>query len=126
MDRDLEKFKEYSTSHGIDFPAHNVSLPAKLPDDPLKSFIPQGDREKAANPVSDYQERFLGHDARFTKPKRAANRHLVQGNFTVLGDDRFDHFITSSADQFRGSMLPRVEPFPKVTCPLHFIATLTS
>lgn len=77
MDRDMSKFDSFNTSHMLDFyPKEFQGIPKSMPkENPMESFIPQGDKEKALNPVSDYRDRFKGHDARTTKPDKAPSMH---------------------------------------------------
>ena len=121
MDKDLSNFNEYNTTHDSQYTPHIISSKPKAVENPMKSSLQYGDQDKSENPISDYRDHFLGHDALLTKPKRAANKHLTEGSSTFLGDERLSHFETSSAEQFRGLRLPRITPFPRVRCLFVFL-----
>ena len=121
MDKDLSKFNEYNTTHDSQYTPHIISSKPKAVENPMKSSLQYGDQDKSENPISDYRDNFLRHDALLTKPKRAANKHLTEGSSTFLGDERLSHFETSSAEQFRGLRLPRITPFPRVWCLFVFL-----
>ena len=75
MDRDLSKFDSFHTTHALHYTPPtmegNVSFqPAAYP---MQSFIPQGDPAKAPQPVSDYRDRYRGHDTK--KPFKAPSMH---------------------------------------------------
>ena len=80
MDKDLNKFQCYDTTHNLDYPAKQLSRFKKRggKENPMRSFIPQGDPDKVTEPLSDYKNRYRGHDALTTKPAKAPSAH--QGN----------------------------------------------
>ena len=77
MDRDLSKFNQFNTSHGLEFQPYHVGPHSRaVPNaDPMKSYVPQGDKEKAPNPVTDYRGNFMGHDVLSNKTIKAPNMH---------------------------------------------------
>ena len=83
MDRDVSKFDSFHTSHNLDFYAKEFQgVPKSMPkENPMESFIPQGDPEKAQHPQSDYRDRFRGHDALTTKPEKALSMHQGRATF---------------------------------------------
>ena len=78
MDSDVKKFNSFQTSHKLDFPPKETlrASSGKLRGNPMKSYIPQGDREKAPQPLSDYRDRYRGHDARFFTPDKVIPLNL--------------------------------------------------
>ena len=85
MDRDM-RFNSFQTTHNRDYVPKEVGAYVKggPKQNTMKSYIPQGDREKADEPVSDYKDRFRGIDAAQFKPVVAENMH--QGiDFIIYG-----------------------------------------
>ena len=76
MDRDV-RFNSFSTTHNVDYPPKEMEnyVRGKSKSDRMQSYIPQGDKEKALEPVSDYKDRYRGHDASLHKPQLAGNMH---------------------------------------------------
>lgn len=79
MDRDLNKFHNFET-------VHNSYFTPKMPDTYKRleaptthqSHIPQGDKEKELQPLTDYRDKFQGHDTTVYKTIRAPSMH--EGN----------------------------------------------
>lgn len=111
MDRD-KRFNSFQTTHNAEFPPKEMSqyTSAVPTNDKMKSYIPQGDRDKAPEPVSDYKDRFRGIDATLHKPKVAINMHLSSAP-TIQGDNRQHQFSTTHNDVYRGVTLPRINAF---------------
>ncbi len=82
MDAD-RRLNTFQTTHNSDYqPKQSSSYERGAPkQDPLQSFIPQGDPEKAPEPLSDYKDRYHGHDID-TKPELAGSAH--QGNKLII------------------------------------------
>ncbi|KAI8496055.1 hypothetical protein Bbelb_264710 [Branchiostoma belcheri] len=112
-DKRIDSFQTTNTAY---FPAKPLSVtkPSKDPHERMTSYIPQGDKEKAPNPVSDYRDSFQGHDTANVVTQKAPNMH-TSGPPTILGDDRTHSFATTSTRAFDGQWLPPVEPVPKQT-----------
>ncbi|XP_033107008.1 uncharacterized protein LOC117108925 isoform X2 [Anneissia japonica] len=107
-DKSIDSFK---TTHSKMYPPKPLSqsLPMSFP---MKSYVPQGDREKASIPVSDYKSRFTGHDTAIFTVERAPCMHNG-GQSTIRGDDRtHDKFLTSTSEQFPARYIAysRVKP----------------
>jgi len=114
MDRDLSKFNSFHTSHLLDYPARQGEVSRhKIPENTQQSYIPQGDPEKAPQPISDYRDRFRGHDGT-KKPLRAASMHQG-GPSTITGEARLHRYDTTHDQTFTGVPCPRVTSFPAPT-----------
>ncbi|XP_071952850.1 stabilizer of axonemal microtubules 5-like [Antedon mediterranea] len=110
MDAD-ESIDSFKTTHSKMYPPKpfSRSLPMAFP---MRSYVPQGDREKEPIAVSDYKTHFTGHDTSKFTVERAPCMH-VGGQSTVRGDDRtHGNFSTSTRDQFPAKYLPykRIKP----------------
>ncbi|XP_070542152.1 stabilizer of axonemal microtubules 5-like [Ptychodera flava] len=103
MDAD-KRIDSFRTTHSLYFTRKPMSK-AKQKDSPMKSYIPDGDREKAAAPVSDYRDKYRGHDTNVVIVDRAPCMH-TGGPATIKGDGRTHTFTTSSSDEFYGKYLP--------------------
>ncbi|ELU02621.1 hypothetical protein CAPTEDRAFT_229112 [Capitella teleta] len=112
MDKD-PSFKCFSTSHNIDYTPKELSGNSGQKPNPMKSYIPQGDPDKALDPVSDYKDRFRGHDVCSNKVEKATG--VIPGASTIQGDDRQRNFITSHVDAYRGNTLPKIDAVKKPT-----------
>ena len=83
MDRDLSKFNSFETVHSAYFTPKmtdkhkNIIAPTTR-----DSHIPQGDREKEPQPLTDYRDRFKGHDTNLFKTIRAPSMH--EGNTRMV------------------------------------------
>ena len=79
MDRDLNKFNTFETVHNSYFTPKmgDAYVRIKAPTT-HRSHIPQGDREKEPQPLTDYRDRFQGHDTAIHKTIRAPSMH--EGN----------------------------------------------
>jgi len=110
MDRDLSKFDSFHTTHSAHYqpPAGGASR-HQLSDNPQESFIPQGDPDKAPQPISDYRDRYRGHGV--GTPFKAPSMHQG-GPSTITGDGRLHHFGTTHNNTFNGSSYPRIHSFP--------------
>jgi hypothetical protein len=134
MDKD-PRFSCFNTTHNDDYTPKDASgRRSGQPANPMKSFIPQGDPDKASNPVSDYRDRFRGHDVCINPVEKATGGTpgkptisfitllkfvmvefvLSTGHRTIQGDARQGNFITSHVDAFRGESLPKIEAVQKV------------
>lgn len=57
------RLHNYATTHTSDYPMKEADVYKHKPNrKPQESFIPQGDPDKAANPMSDYKDRYRAHD----------------------------------------------------------------
>lgn len=79
MDRDLSKFNTFETVHNSYF-TPKMADNYKRVENPAthRSHIPQGDKEKEPQPLTDYRDRFQGHDTTIHKTIRAPSMH--EGN----------------------------------------------
>lgn len=102
MDRDLNKFNSFETVHNSYF-TPKMSDGYKNPIAPTirESHIPQGDQEKVLQPLTDYREKYPGHDTTVHKTFRAPSMH-EGGPPTIKGDGRQGHFNTTHNDTFLG------------------------
>ncbi|XP_064649535.1 stabilizer of axonemal microtubules 5-like [Lineus longissimus] len=117
MDKDLTKFNSFHTTHSLYFPPHHLkdySGFKKTVDKPLESFIPQGDKEKAPYPMSDYKDHYQGHDTSKVVVLKAPSMH-AGGPPTITGDGRLQQFDTTHNDQFDGKWEPKVATLPAPT-----------
>ena len=75
MDRDLSKFDSFHTTHNIEFTPKQGGINARgePKENPMQSFIPQGDLDKAPLPISDYRDHYRGHEV--TRPQKADTSH---------------------------------------------------
>ena len=74
MDRD-DRIDTFNTTHNQDYVPHSMTgVKRGSPKyDNRKSYIPQGDKEKAQEPMSDYKDRFREHNC--PKPERVTKSH---------------------------------------------------
>lgn len=72
MHRD-PRFDSFKTTHNVDYTPKQAG---KLPGRPIgmQSFIPQGDPDKAPHPVSDYRDRYRGHDVCENRVEKASGK----------------------------------------------------
>lgn len=114
MDRDLSKFDSFHTTHDSHYTPHDIGegYCNKLPENPMQSFIPQGDPGKAPQPISDYRDRYRGH-AKARKPFKAPSMH--QGGDPTITGDNSSRFATTHKETFAGVSFPPVCPFPAPT-----------
>ena len=76
MDSDLNKFSSFKTIHRSDFPPKMSDNFKKLPAPTTgDSHIPQGDKEKEPQPLSDYRQKFQGHDTTVHKIEKVPPMH---------------------------------------------------
>lgn len=112
MDAD-HRLNSFQTTHNLDYTPKQCSATLRgVPKQkPMESFIPQGDRDKAAEPMSDYKDRYRGHDISSATTIKVPDAH--QGSrATILGDERQHHFRTTHSDTYRGNMLPKLASYP--------------
>ncbi|XP_041361242.1 testis-expressed protein 45-like [Gigantopelta aegis] len=116
MDSDTSKFKLFDTTHNSYFrPMMDKNFKRPQPTQNIsESHIPNGDQEKEQIPLSDYREKFQGHDTRIFKIVKAPSMH-EGGPPTIKGDDRHVHFHTSQREEFPGKWQPRVPSLPAPT-----------
>ncbi|KAL3867036.1 hypothetical protein ACJMK2_044273 [Sinanodonta woodiana] len=115
MDRDLNKFKIFETMNSTYFTPKMDDGYKRLHGKSLQhSHIPQGDRDKEPQPLSDYRDKFRGHDTSVVKVDRAPVMH-DGGPPTIKGDDRQGNFKTTYNDIFSGSWVPRIPSLPAPT-----------
>ncbi|XP_077989425.1 stabilizer of axonemal microtubules 5-like [Glandiceps talaboti] len=103
MDAD-KRIDSFRTTQSLYYARKPISK-VQPKDSPMKSYIPNGDPEKAAAPVSDYRDKFTGHDTNVVIIDRAPCMH-TGGPPTIKGDGRTHTFTTSSSDEFYGKYLP--------------------
>ncbi|KAL8579720.1 hypothetical protein ACOMHN_046158 [Nucella lapillus] len=103
MDRDLNKVDAFATTHGHYYQPKYLAQDKKMAKGATihRSHIPQGDVEKADAPLTNYREKFLGHDP-LKHPNIKAPFMHHGGDPTIKGDGRLSHYDTSSTDQFQG------------------------
>ncbi|XP_064610132.1 uncharacterized protein LOC135474064 [Liolophura sinensis] len=115
MDRDVKKIDSFKTINRLHFPPlvdegyAVVRPPCKGGWHP--NCIPQGDPSKEHQQLSDYKEKFRGHDTRVVKVPRISSKDNGELS-TVKGDKRMVNFTTSCMDTFQGRWLPRVPAVP--------------
>eukprot|EP00057_Strongylocentrotus_purpuratus_P035688 XP_800551.1 PREDICTED: uncharacterized protein C19orf45 [Strongylocentrotus purpuratus] len=111
MDSD-HRVESFLTSHSQQFQSPR-GMTRSLPNpEPMRSYVPQGDKEKERMPASDYHGNFRGHDTSVIKVPRAPNMH-TGGDPTIRGDARTHApYDTSSKEQFPGKYLPYVRVKP--------------
>ena len=65
MDSDTNKFNSFNTMHNTYFtPKMSDNFEKLTAPTTYESHIPQGDKEKELQPLSDYRHKFQGHDTR--------------------------------------------------------------
>lgn len=90
MDSDINKFRSFSTMHNSQFYPKMSDTFEKMPVPTTRdSHIPQGDKEKELLPLSDYRQKFQGHDTTVHKIEKVPSMH--EG--TIL---RFAYFVVLS------------------------------
>ncbi|XP_022100861.1 uncharacterized protein LOC110984724 [Acanthaster planci] len=110
MDSD-NRVDSFHTTHASHYYPKPLSMSFPL-DNAMKSYVPQGDKDKEKMPQSDYRDNFLGHDTRVVKVERAPCMH-DGGQSTIRGEDRtHKQFATSTGEQFLGRYLPYVPVKP--------------
>ncbi|XP_071499494.1 stabilizer of axonemal microtubules 5-like [Diadema antillarum] len=111
MDSD-RRIESFLTSHSQEFQSPR-GVTRSLPNaEPMRSYVPQGDKEKERMPASDYHGNFRGHDTSVIKVHRAPCMH-TGGEPTIRGDYRTHApYETSSKEQFPGRYLPYVAVKP--------------
>ena len=75
MDADVTKFDSFQTSHSLDYTPKANGRPITLKKQDYRNVIPQGDPEKTQVPMSDYRDRFKGHDTSQIKIFKAPSKH---------------------------------------------------
>lgn len=112
MDRDLNKFHSFETVHNSYFtPKMGDTYKRYEAPTSQQSHIPQGDKEKELQPLTDYRDRYKGHDTTVHKTIRAPSMH-EGGPPTIKGDDRSTHFFTTHNDTFLGRYEKPVATLP--------------
>jgi len=82
MDRDTSKFNNFQTVHNSYFTPKMGDTYRRLEGQGTReSHIPQGDREKEPQPLTDYREKFPGHDTNVHKTIRAPSMHEGRATF---------------------------------------------
>nr|XP_054756157.1 testis-expressed protein 45-like [Lytechinus pictus] len=111
MDSD-HRVESFLTSHSQEFQTP-IAMTRSLPNpEPMRSYVPEGDKEKERMPASDYHGNFRGHDTSVIKVPRAPCMH-TGGEPTIRGDSRtHEPYDTSSKEQFPGRYLPYVAVKP--------------
>ncbi|XP_002738833.1 stabilizer of axonemal microtubules 5-like [Saccoglossus kowalevskii] len=109
-----KRIDSFRTTHGLYYTPQPISR-VHQKENPTKSYIPDGDKGKAAPPVSDYRDKYQGHDTNKVRIEKAPCMH-TGGPSTILGDDRtHTQFSTSSSDEFYGKHLKVNYPKPDTT-----------
>lgn len=111
MDSD-RLLKSFQTTHKDYYPVRPLDE-AKNPaptgkSNWMRSYIPQGDKEKELWPHSDYRSKFLGEQLGSRDVMPAADKH--SGPATIRGDARTHHlgqFTTTTKSEFVGRHLQR-------------------
>lgn len=112
MDRDLSKFNVFETVHNSYFtPKMSDTYKRYHAPTTRASYIPQGDKEKEPMPLTDYRDRFKGHDTTVHKTIRATSMH-EGGPPTIKGDERNSNFQTTHNDSFIGAYVKPVQTLP--------------
>ena len=76
MDSDLNKFKNFNTMHNTYFtPKMSDTYEKFSAPTTRESHIPQGDKEKERLPLSDYRQKFQGHDTTVYSTEKAPPMH---------------------------------------------------
>ncbi|XP_033749400.1 testis-expressed protein 45-like [Pecten maximus] len=116
MDSDLSKVKSFQTMHDSYFtPKMDGDYERVQPVTALWAVnIPQGDREKADEPWSDYRDRYRGHDTSVHKVEKVPSMH-EGGPPTVKGDARYTHFDTTHNSTFMGEFQTPIKSLPAPT-----------
>ena len=83
MDRDL-RFNSFQTTHARDYVPMRSDTVVQRRQNDQKSYIPQGDPEKADDPMSDYKDRYRGIDAVQHRPEIASNKHFGMFHFAFV------------------------------------------
>lgn len=111
MDSDINKFKSFTTVHNSYFTPKMCDNFEKPPAPTTRdSHIPQGDKEKELQPLSDYRQKFQGHDTTVHKIEKAPPMH--EGPPTIIGDQRQGNFNTTHNDTFLGTYMKPVQTLP--------------
>lgn len=112
MDRDLNKFNVFETVHNSYFTPKMADTYNRVKAPTIReSYIPQGDKEKELMPLTDYRDRYKGHDTREHKTIRAKSMH-EGGPPTIKGDGRTSNFNTTHNDTFMGEYEKPVQTLP--------------
>lgn len=112
MDSDLNKFGSFKTMHRSDFPPKmSDNFNTFIAPTTRDSHIPQGDREKEPQPLSDYRQKFQGHDTNVHKIEKVPPMH-EGGPPTITGDERQGNFNTTHNDTFLGKYMKPVQTLP--------------
>lgn len=111
MDSD-QRVESFLTTHSQEFQSPR-GVTRSLPNaNPMRSFVPQGDKDKERMPASDYHGNFRGHDTSVIKVPRAPCMH-TGGEPTIRGEIRtHEPYSTSSQEQFPGRYVPYVAVKP--------------
>ncbi|XP_005092049.1 uncharacterized protein LOC101845903 [Aplysia californica] len=113
MDSDTSKINSFHTTHNHFFKPKmgDTFSPLQQIQTTQVSSVPQGDREKAEKPISDYKYKFTGIDTTKNRVERARCMH-DDGPPTIKGDNRLGHFTSVSRTQFQGDWAPKVPILP--------------
>lgn len=112
MDRDLSKFHVFETVHNSYFTPKMADTYKRYKAPTIRtSHIPQGDKEKEPQPLTDYKDRFKGHDTTVHKTIRAPSMH-EGGPPTIKGDERNSNFNTTHNATFMGMYEKPVPTLP--------------
>ncbi|KAK3709148.1 hypothetical protein QZH41_018064, partial [Actinostola sp. cb2023] len=112
-----EKLKSFQTTHKEYFPVRPLHeakvMPSTSKTEWMRSYIPQGDKEKELLPQSDYKSRFLGEQGTsgpvFAKGDQS-------GRLTITGDPRTQNgqFVTTAKTEFIKRYLPKQKLDPSL------------
>nr|KAG5703694.1 hypothetical protein BaRGS_022983 [Batillaria attramentaria] len=113
MDSDVSKVNSFATTHDHYYQPKYLPLAKRSGDDIgiYTSHIPQGDPEKADAPLTNYRDKFPGHDPRQNPTIKAPTMHHG-GPRTIKGDGDSVDYGTSNNDQFQGRWAPAPSAFP--------------
>ena len=122
MDRDSRIDSFQTTNNLYHYPMYVDMKSKNLKQDPMKSYIPQGDKEKELWPKSDYKDKFHQKDLCYTD--RVINDTL-NGTQTIKGDIR-SHGCLEMFDTTSRRELPPYSGYRKAEIPdhVHFPKTL--
>ncbi|XP_039248598.2 stabilizer of axonemal microtubules 5-like [Styela clava] len=108
------RIKTFNTTHDYYYTAKPTSVPpdnTQLAVNWTKSSFPQGDKEKADEPISTYRTGFPGHDTSKMKIERVGSQHW--GNQGTIKGDNVRRFGTTHTNTFHGLWSAPPDPVPK-------------
>nr|XP_002120880.1 testis-expressed protein 45-like [Ciona intestinalis] len=110
-----KRIDTFSTTHERYYKPNPIGSQSTLPNLGsrwMKSTFPQGDKEKADEPISNYRGSFLSHDISKHQPRRAPSQHW--GCKTITGDAQ-SRFSTTHDSTFQGLWVNTAKSVPKHT-----------